>query len=588
MKNPFFYLVSKFWKYSGKLKLKIILIYVLFVISMIFAELEPIIIGMLVNTLQEGGDNVIQNSIFWLLMFPATQILFWIFHGSARLIERDLGFHTFKNYNLNIFKRLTNLPYKWHKDNHTGSTMSRIKTSSNAIGSFSEESFMFIQTFTTITISGAAILFFTPLIGSLAIALGVLTTLVIIKFDKILAKLLDKINERKHQVYSTIYDYISNIKTVINLNLEKLAEKEINKKFLNYYPIWKKNSLLNELKWFSVNMLLIVLALSVYFSYIWNSFQTTGTIMIGSFIILQQYTYRFKEVFFSIAWQYEKLVWYKTDIETADPIFKAKINEQITSSEKIKPWNKIEIKNLYFKYQDEKKKKHNLQNININLEKGKKIGFVGESGSGKSTLIHILKGLDKPQKVKFTIDNEKNDFSSLYNLTTLIPQEPEIFENTIEYNITIGHPKNKQKIQSTLKEAAFDKVVKRLPKGLKTNIKEKGVNLSGGEKQRLALARGIYSINENDIILLDEPTSSVDAHNEASIYENIFKNYSDKCIISSLHRLHLLEKFDHIYVFENGKIVSEGTFNQLKKQSPQFKKMWDKYIKSEKKTTSKT
>ena len=125
--------------------------------------------------------------------------------------------------------------------------------------------------------------------------------------------------------------------------------------------------------------------------------------------------------------------------------------------------------------------------------------------------------------------------------------------------------------------ARFTEVAERLPKKFDSSIVEKGVNLSGGEKQRLALARGLLACEDKAIVLLDEPTSSVDSGNELAIYENIFREFKDKTIISSVHRLHLLQQFDTIYLFENGRIIASGSFAELLQLSPEFQAMWEKY-----------
>jgi ABC-type multidrug transport system fused ATPase/permease subunit len=157
---------------------------------------------------------------------------------------------------------------------------------------------------------------------------------------------------------------------------------------------------------------------------------------------------------------------------------------------------------------------------------------------------------------------------------TLFPQDPEIFENTILYNITLGLPFHKEDIMKVCEAAMFVDVIQNLPHGLETHIQEKGVNLSGGQKQRLALARGILSARTSDIILLDEPTSSVDPKTEVLIYEKMFSCFSDKAIISSLHRLHLLNRFDYVYIMDQGRIVDHGTFDHLKSNSQIFQKLW--------------
>ncbi|QQR54353.1 ABC transporter ATP-binding protein [Candidatus Peregrinibacteria bacterium] len=217
----------------------------------------------------------------------------------------------------------------------------------------------------------------------------------------------------------------------------------------------------------------------------------------------------------------------------------------------------------------------------MKLRRGERIAFVGESGSGKSTMMSLLRGLSEPNRVQVVVDGVTvGGLRSLSDLVTLIPQDPEIFENTIEYNITAGIRHKKIEVEEVVKMARFDAVLRRLPSGLKTSIKEKGVNLSGGEKQRLALARGLFAAKKSSIVLLDEPTSSVDPANELGIYDNIFEQFKDKCLVSSVHRLHLLPKFDKIYLFRSGAVVAEGTFAELLKKSPDFKKAWSLYRKS--------
>jgi len=159
---------------------------------------------------------------------------------------------------------------------------------------------------------------------------------------------------------------------------------------------------------------------------------------------------------------------------------------------------------------------------------------------------------------------------------TLIPQEPEIFNNTFRYNITMDLPTTEEALNKVILISQLKSVIDKLPNGLDTNVKEKGVSLSGGEKQRLALARGVLAAKQSEIVLMDEPTSSVDSLNEIKIHEQVFKEFNDKTIISSIHRLHLLDKFDYIYLFSGGKIVGEGTFDEIK-GNPIFNNMWRRY-----------
>jgi ABC-type multidrug transport system fused ATPase/permease subunit len=140
----------------------------------------------------------------------------------------------------------------------------------------------------------------------------------------------------------------------------------------------------------------------------------------------------------------------------------------------------------------------------------------------------------------------------------------------------MGFPVERGELDKFIEMAQFKKVLSRLDKGLETNVLEKGVSLSGGEKQRLALARGLLAGKDSDVLLLDEPTSSVDSLNEIKIHENIFRNFREKTIICSIHRLHLLSKFDHIYLFDRGKIIAEGSLKDIKK-NPKFGYILNKY-----------
>lgn len=223
-----------------------------------------------------------------------------------------------------------------------------------------------------------------------------------------------------------------------------------------------------------------------------------------------------------------------------------------------------------------------LDGVSLNIKHPQRIALIGESGGGKSTLLRIIRDLYHPKTLNLKIDGRevKKGFASISDSISLIPQDPEIFATTIRENITLGVEYTDEHLRIFTDMARLTPVIERLPKGLESSIVEKGVNLSGGEKQRLALARGLLASVEKDIILLDEPTSSVDFGNELEIFKNIFYAFPRQTIISSVHRLHLLSLFDAVYFFEDGKIIASGTFESLKKSSPDFQALWEKYTKT--------
>jgi ABC-type bacteriocin/lantibiotic exporter with double-glycine peptidase domain len=281
-----------------------------------------------------------------------------------------------------------------------------------------------------------------------------------------------------------------------------------------------------------------------------------------------------------VAWQYTRVIELDVDVRTARFIQKA-YSEKHSPEESVSlpsDWKRIRVQSLNFSHKENyssSARSSSLHDISIVFEKGKRIALIGESGSGKSTLMALLRGLYFPNAgTRVIVDGVPMSINSIANSITLFPQEPEIFESTIEHNITLGLPFHHGDVMDVCRKALFDEIVDQLPNGLQSNIQEKGVNLSGGQKQRLALARGILAAKSSDIVLLDEPTSSVDFKTERKIYANLFEECKDKVLISSLHRLHMLEHFDYIYVLQRGRIIDEGTFDDLRLRSPSFRETW--------------
>jgi ABC-type bacteriocin/lantibiotic exporter with double-glycine peptidase domain len=296
--------------------------------------------------------------------------------------------------------------------------------------------------------------------------------------------------------------------------------------------------------------------------------------------MLLGYVNQFTSVFHDMAAEYNRIVQYNTDVRTADGIEQA-FREQHRADRKTdlpEGWQTLDLSDLDFSHREAYSQEHtpqSLHKIQLKLQRGQKVALIGESGSGKSTLLALLRGLYEPEAgYRFVVDGEKHSLASLNETVTLFPQDPEIFENTIAYNLTLDLPFAEADVARACEASHFSEVIKELPRGLESSIQEKGVNLSGGQKQRLALARGILAAQESDVVLLDEPTSSVDPKTEALIYQRLFQAFSDKVMVSALHRLHLLYSFDYIYVLEQGRVVAEGTLAQLRRDSVAFQELW--------------
>jgi ATP-binding cassette subfamily B protein len=581
MHNPYVNLLRTAWKYARQEKNKYVFIYGLFVMANVMAALNPLLYGWFVDSIQRDSSTIWDSVLLYAGLFLLLKFLEWCFHGPARVMERDLAFNLSRNFLDELYHQTLHLPIRWHQDNHSGSTINRIRKAYEALKNFFQDGFMFLHAISKFVFSFGAMLYFSPLFGGIGILLGFFTIWVIFKFDKPFIKALDETNEKEHVVSSTLFDSLSNIITVITLRLEKRMESSLMQKVKEVLPPFRRNVRLNEWKWFVADTLVTIIYCVIAIGYVYQHWTPGQPFYIGGLVTLLGYVIQFTSVFHDVAWQYTNIVQYNTDVQTARNIGESFKEHHRPDAVQELPenWRKISISGLNFSHNatyEEGKTAHSLHNLNIMIEKGKKIAFIGESGSGKSTLLALLRGLyDTEPNVKVSIDGEPYDSLDIISETiTLFPQEPEIFENTIAYNITLGLPFEEEDILKVSETAHFKEVIQHLPKGLESNIQEKGVNLSGGQKQRLALARGVLAARLSEIVLLDEPTSSVDPKTEVQIYNKLFKEFKDKAVLSSLHRLHLLTKFDYVYILQDGRIIDEGTFRHLKEHSAVFQELW--------------
>lgn len=581
LRNPYFSMLSTAWRYAQNERGKYLKVYAMFMMSNLVVAAEPILWGLFINELQKEGVQALRYAWMYVGAYVLLQLLDWAFHGPARIQERELAFNLSRNFLHELYHKAVHLPVKWHQDNHSGATINRIRKAYEALKNFFQEGFMYLHSLAKFSFSFLAMLYFSPIFGSIAVVMGIGVILIILKFDKPYIKTLAQVNEKEHVVSSTLFDSLSNIITVITLRLQTRMENGILQRVGDIFPPFRQNIIINEWKWFVVSIMIALIYATILMGYMYQNWHPGETFLIGGLVTLMAYVTRFIGVFQNIAWQYTEIVRYNTDVQTATKILEAYTDHHLPEDEALLPdnWREISISGLDFTHNEiweGDKTRQGLHQIAIKIAKGKRVALIGESGSGKSTLLSLLRGL-YPAEHGMTVQVDETNYDSLNIISshvTLFPQEPEIFENTIAYNITLGLPFEKADIEQVCQTAHFSEVVAQLPNGLQSSIKEKGVNLSGGQKQRLALARGILAARDSDIVLMDEPTSSVDPKTELSIYKNLFEEFADKAIVSSLHRLHLLVHFDYIYVLENGRIIDEGNFEHLRNYSPVFQELW--------------
>ena len=232
----------------------------------------------------------------------------------------------------------------------------------------------------------------------------------------------------------------------------------------------------------------------------------------------------------------------------------------------------IELKNVYYSYNNEK---NIINNLSFKINNNSSIALVGESGSGKSTIIKLIMGLIKYNKGNILIDDKelsKLDLNSFYDNITYVSQEAPIFDGTLRENLVFDKKIPDYEILKVLNLVCLDKFYEKLENGLDTELGEKGVRMSGGERQRVAIARLFF--DDSKIIILDEATSAMDNITEKLVMENVVKQLDNKTLVIIAHRLETIKNVDKIYVLSDGIIQEEGKYNELLKMNGYFTKLY--------------
>ncbi|MCH2545982.1 MAG: ABC transporter ATP-binding protein/permease [Alphaproteobacteria bacterium] len=582
-KNPFIDLTTLSWRYAEGQRGKFVLFYSLSILANFVLLLLPVVLGQIFTVLQEGGPDVKENLAIWTFAYALIIVGYWAFHGPSRHMERQLAFKIREHYITEKYNLVMSLPAKWHQENHTGETLNRIIKSADSLYDFSQTQFNYIMYIITFFVPIIALAFVSFWVAFVAFISCWLAVAVIWHFDKALVTLLDEENNLVHRFTGVITDYINNATTILSLKIVGRSNDEIRRAFSKIKPVLFQSIHINESKWFSLALCRTIIEIMILFLFLMLESRENSAALVGTSVMVYQYLRRLSDTAVGFADSYERIIRWRSGCQSIAPLQAAYDN--MPKPEPLRPiekdWQLIKVRDVEF-YQENRdfhKPVHILKHVDIDIHAGQKIALVGESGAGKSSLLGILAGLYESQGTVEIDGTEPRNIIQMSQLVTLIPQDPEIFANTIRYNVATGLMHDDEKLIEAVRMVNFEAIASRYPKFLDTDIRERGVNLSGGEKQRLALARGVFiGLDTNSsIMLLDEPTSSVDSATEREIYEQLFAGFKDRAIISSVHRLHLLELFDWVYVMEDGKIVEQGTFNELIDHEGELHRMWKFY-----------
>jgi ATP-binding cassette subfamily C protein len=262
------------------------------------------------------------------------------------------------------------------------------------------------------------------------------------------------------------------------------------------------------------------------------------------------------------------------DLELLENKYKDFREKILKSSKKLNLEKSIELDSISFRYPNSDE--YALKNINLEIQKGSAIAFVGESGAGKTTLVDIILGLLTPESGAVCADGKdiQNNLRGWMKNIGYIQQSNYLMDERIFRNIAFGIPDkdvDEQKLFKAVEAAQLSDLIERLPRGLRTRVGERGVRLSGGQQQRIVIARALY--NDPQVLVMDEATSALDNITEKFVIEAIERLRGDRTIIMIAHRLTTVKNCDVIYLMEEGEIIAKGTYDELLKNSKEFRRM---------------
>lgn len=578
--NPLVFLFRMTWRFSEGNRGNVVKYWLLFMTAQsIHLFGQPLLAARMMDVIQKDGITPTSlNTLFLLLggmMF--IEFMFWVFHVPGRVLEEYNAFIVKMNYRSFLLKGFVALPIEWHTDHHSGDTIDKIEKGTNALCDFSSETCDVIYSGIRLLVSFCVLTYFSLTAACIAFVLVVCNIVITMRFDKVLVGQYRQLSRMENAIGASINDAICNIRTVIILRVERLVFKAIMHKVEAPFPLFKANTVLNEWKWFSTSQFckgLIVISLGIYF------FQNNGTkggILVSSVYLLATYLDNLGELFFRFAQMYGMILRRAARVRNAEELSQDFTSESLTNHVLPETWRQLSIEGLNFSYPTEEEEGVHLNDISFTCQKGERIALIGSSGGGKSTFLSVIRDLYHPTQLTLVVDGNEvsQGFEGICQAISLMPQNPEIFATTIRDNITMGAEYDDDTIIRFTDMACFTDVANNLPKGFDSSVNEKGVNLSGGQQQRLALSRGLLASRDKDIVLLDEPTSSLDSENSMKIYQNIFKEFKGKTVISSVHQLHLLPLFDRVVMFDGGRIIGQGTIGCLLMNCPQFQELWE-------------
>ena len=534
------------------------------------------LIPNLVSTFEAGVDYspVLLFGGFLLLVYLLDVLFGWL----RDYLSAYTGAEIIKDLRLELFSHLQRLSLRFHGGHQTGEMMSRLLSDVGRLQDLLTVTLLMVCT-NILMLGGilAYLLHTNWMLTIVAIIPVPLTIFTTHKLGNRLNRLIANVQQRMADLSARIQEALLGIKTIKAYGQEERGERQIDGVLRELNPVLVKASVTSSL---GVNLAQFINMTGPIVVLAWGVFLVaTGRMLLGqliAFYILLTYLYspvrglaethiQVKSAMASATRVFEYLDVPPEIVEIATPITLASVRGEIRLSD------------VTFDY---KTNGFSIDNLSLAINPKEKIGLVGPSGSGKTTIINLVMRFFDPCSGVISLDGvdlKELAVRSLRSQIALVEQDPLIFHMTVHDNIAFGYPEaTEEQVIAAAKAANIHDFVMSLPNGYQTEIGERGVTISGGERQRLCLARAI--VMNPAVLILDEATSALDSNSEQLIQESLRTILADKTAIIIAHRLATIQHVDRIITLDKGRIVDQGTHGELIGRCPLYRELAQKQL----------
>ena len=584
-KNSILYKISKLlfpflWPKSRKdLKYRVLLALFSMILAKLASVYTPLILGNAVDSLTDlssGINLLIYIPIALIVSYGVVRIASFAFGEIRDALFSKVSQNAIRSVSLKIFKHLHFLSLDFHLSRQTGGLNRYIDRGTKGID-FLLRYVLFNVVPTFIELVLVIIILFT-LYGFqyAAITLITITIYVILTFVITAWRIQFRIdmNNADNNASTKMIDSLLNFETVKYFNNEKHEFSRLDESLEKYEFAANKNRI--SLSLLNVSQTIVIMTGITTMLVLTVFGIKQNVITVGGFVVINAYMLQLYQPLNFLGTIYREIRQSLIDMENMFKLLNEKNSVIDSGTRNLKNFDsEITFKNISFGYQSDRMI---IKNLSFHLAKGKSLAIVGPTGAGKSTISKLLFRFYDPYSGEILINNENiKNFkqNSLRQSIGIVPQDTVLFNDTIYYNISYGNPEaSHEEIINAAKIAGIHDFIESIPNKYETIVGERGLKLSGGEKQRVAIARTV--LKNPSIYFFDEATSALDSTTEKEIIENLDNISKGKTTLIIAHRLSTVSNADNIIVLDKGKIIEEGNHSTLLSKKGLYASMWNK------------